>query len=189
MSDIFCNRYGSILEEDAQVMDATLAEVPLLSVMKVCEIGMYSGATAAGINNVLSKRGAKVEYYGIDAGLIIDPQVPFSGATVIKGDSSVVCGSVPLGLSILFIDGCHCISHVMADIQNYCPKVLLGGFVLFHDTSPFTQGIDRQPCGSTIGVLRAFDKLGWPFPNWELFMEKFRPDFALGGMSSYRRTA
>lgn len=193
MSDPFCPRFGSVIEEDAQVIEATLAQFQQPAV-KWLEIGMFAGGTGRGVRDFLSARGMALEYWGIDAGLITDPVTPFAGAHVIKGRSEEVFPYVPDGFDGIFIDGCHCRNHVILDTMNYGPKVRVGGFLLFHDCGKASQGIDKQPCGPNvpefgISTLAAFQMMKWPTPEWELFMEKEREGLALGGTRSYRKLA
>jgi len=193
MSDMFCKRFGSILEEDAQVIEATLSELVPRGKIKWLEIGMFAGGTGRGVRDYCEARGVAFEYWGIDAGYITEPVVPFPGAVVIKGRSEEVFPRVPDGFDGIFIDGCHCRNHVILDTLNYAPKVNPGGFLLFHDAGPSAQGKDKQPCGPdipefAISTLAAFEVMGWPRPGWNLFMEKYREGAPLGGVRSYRRS-
>lgn len=192
MSDIFCQRFGSILEEDAQVIEATLEQLVPRGKVKWLEIGMFQGGTGIGVRDFLSVRNVELEWFGIDAGYITEPVVPFSGAMVIKGRSEEVYPSVPNDFDGIFIDGCHCRNHVILDTMNYTSKVRVGGFLIFHDCGKSSQGKDKQPCGPDrsefyISTLTAFEMMKWPTPDWELFMEKEREDCPLGGTRSYRK--
>jgi hypothetical protein len=198
MSDPFSTRYGSITDEDADVMDACLGKAcetfKPQSVLRVCEIGMFDGRTASGIKRKVQSLGMGVRYWGIDAGYITEPGIPFPEATVIKGRSEEVFNQVDPGIHLLFIDGCHCRNHVILDTLNYIGKVVVGGFVLFHDANPEAQGKDKQPCGSNIpefyiSVIQGIRLMCWPHPGWEFFMEKFKPGCPLGGIAAYRRIA
>lgn len=192
MSHIFCPRYGSILCEDAQVIEATLTALCKRKRIKWLEIGMFRGGTGSGVRNFLHQRGVELEWWGIDAGLITDPVPPFPEARVIHGRSELVHSSIPYGFDGIFVDGCHCLDHVMSDTLHYAPKVRQGGFLLFHDCGKAAQGKDRQPHGpdkpefytSTVAALEA---IKFPFPGWALFMEKEREGYPLGGTRSYAR--
>lgn len=193
MSDPFCPRFGSITEADAQVLEATLEQLVPLGKVKWLEIGMFQGGTGIGVRDFLAARNVELQWIGIDAGYITEPVVPFLGATVVKGRSEEVYPSAPNDFDGIFIDGCHCRNHVILDTINYADKVKPGGFLLFHDTSPFAQGKDKQPCGWDtpefyIQTLAAFELIRWPWPGWTLFMEKFQDQLPLGGVRSYRKS-
>ncbi len=192
MSDQFCPRFGSILEEDAEVIEATLTELSSRGLVKWLEIGMFRGGTGAGVYNFLAERNVALEWWGIDAGFITEPTSPFPGANVIKGRSEEVYMHVPDGFDAIFIDGCHCRNHIVLDTFNYAPKVRPGGFLLFHDCGKSSQGIDKQPCGPLhldfcVSTLAGLDLIKFPWPEWTLFMERQREGFPLGGTRSYRR--
>jgi hypothetical protein len=192
MSDIFCTRFGSILEEDAQVIEATLDQLLPRGHVRWLEVGMFRGGTGIGVRDYLAARGVSCEYWGIDAGYITDPVQPFAEAHVVKGRSEEVYPYIPDGFDGIFIDGCHCRNHVILDTLNYSPKVKPGGFILFHDCGKGSQGKDKQPCGPDrpefwISTLAAFDLMRWPRPGWELFTEKEREGCPLGGTRSYRK--
>lgn len=194
MSDLFCQRFGSILEEDAQVIEATLAALSDQPLVRWLEIGMFQGGTARGVRDFLHSRNVAVEYWGIDAGYMIEPSVPFPGARIIKGRSEEVYPDIPGGFDGIFIDGCHCRNHIVLDTLNYGPKVRVGGFLLFHDCGKSSQGIDKQPCGPLrlefcVSTLAGLDLMKFPTPEWELFMEKEREGCPLGGTRSYRKIA
>lgn len=192
MSDPFCPRFGSILEEDAQVIEATLSQLCGQPKVKWLEIGMFQGGTGVGVRDFLAARNVALEWWGIDAGLITDPSPPFPGAMVIKGRSEEVYPDVPSGLDGIFIDGCHCRNHIVLDTLNYAPKVRAGGFLLFHDCGKASQGKDKQPCGPDlpefcISTIAGLEILKFPTVDWELFMEREREGCPLGGTRSYRR--
>lgn len=192
MSDLFCPRFGSILEEDAQVIEATLSQLLPLGKIKWLEVGIYAGGTGRGVRDFCAVHDVTLEWWGIDAGYITEPAIPFAGANVIKGRSEEVYPQVPDGFDGIFIDGCHCRNHVVLDALNFAPKVKPGGFLLFHDTCPSAQGKGKQPCGPDlpefyVSTLAAFVLMGWPRPGWSLFMEKYREGAELGGVRSYRK--
>lgn len=194
MSDGFCERFGSVYEEDAQVIEATLMRLVHVRTVKWLEIGMFRGGTAFGVKKFLNDHGCELEFWGIDAGFITDPAKPFPDAHVIKGRSEEVYPLVPNDFHGIFIDGCHCRNHVILDAINYAPKIVTGGFMLFHDTSPLAQGRDRQPCGIdcnidtpefAISLTSGLKMINFPTPGWVLFMERHNPTKLCGGTTSY----
>lgn len=46
----------------------------------------------------------------------------------------------------LYVDGCHCFECVWADIDNWAPKVVPGGYLVFHDTRPEQWYNKRDNC-------------------------------------------
>lgn len=116
-----------------RILDAAMAifEPPL----RLLEIGLASGETARGIYRHVTASGHALDYYGLDC-VHFEPFLP--RCTLFEGDSQYIFESVqvPGGLHILFIDGCHCVNHAMLDFLHYSPLVVIGGYVLFHDTNP-----------------------------------------------------
>lgn len=192
MSDPFCDRFGSILEEDAQVIEATLEHLSGQKRVRWLEVGMFAGGTGRGVRDFLARKGIELEWWGIDAGYITEPISPFPGANIIKGRSEEVYPLVTGLFDGIFIDGCHCRNHIILDTMNYGPKVRVGGFLLFHDCGKDSQGKDKQPCGPDlpefyIQTLEGMKMMGFPTPSWELFKEMERPGCPLGGTKSFRR--
>ncbi len=185
----YCARFGAISEQDAQVLEATLDALP--KKIKFLEIGIHDGNTGRGVKRWCDDHGVELDWWGID---VCHHEPPFPGATFIKGDSAEVYVDVPNDFNGILIDGCHCRNHIILDTYNYAPKVLLGGYLLFHDTGPNCQGNDHQAYHGSkavpefhIATLDAFKMIGWPHPGWSLFMEKADLTLPFGGMHSYYR--
>lgn len=187
----YCDRFGAISEQDAQVLEGTLEKLP--KKIKFLEIGMHEGDTGRGVKRWCDAHGVELEWWGID---VQQRKVPFPGATVICGDSAEVYVDIPNDFNGIIIDGCHCRNHVILDTYNYAPKVLPGGFLLFHDAGPQCQGNDfqkyiHQQTRLTpefhIATLEAFKMIRWPHEGWSLFMEKVDPTLPFGGMHSYQK--
>lgn len=187
--------FGALTVEDGEVLKATLLEFCNLKLgVKFLEIGMHSGATARGIKRFLEANDCGLDYWAIDPGCLCKILDPFPGAHITKGASEEVYESIPDDFDVIFVDGCHCRNHVILDTFHYSRKVKPGGFLMFHDCSPSAQGKDPQYHGPRtpefcIDVLRAFQEIGFPWPQWELFMEKFNPDLPFGGVRSYRKSS
>ncbi len=205
--------YGAIVREDVEVLEASLwsvidrwsslakarfpGDMPTVNVL---EIGMHDGGTAKGLEHYLRGHGCGLNYIGIDPddGTTRPRYVP-EGGKVIVGDSAEVFGQVPDGLDLVWVDGCHCINHVILDTLHYSRKVRPGGFMLFHDINPAGQGVaDRQPHGPDASEFRlaidaAHKEIGFPYEEmwygWDIFMEKWPTDRANCGTRAYRRTA
>lgn len=177
--------YGAILREDVEVLEACLqrliggpGEVVVPHTISVCEIGMHDGGTARGIESFVNAYGCALSYIGIDPddGTKRPRHVP-AGGKVIVGDSAEVYGQVPDGLDIVWVDGCHCLNHVVLDTLHFAPKVRVGGFLCFHDVNPSCQGWGHQYHGPdtpefAVDVVHALAALRFPWPGWELFMER-----------------
>lgn len=189
----FCNRFGLLSEQDALVLEATLERLAPRQSIKFLEIGVYQGQTGLGIKKWCDKRGVALEWWGIDSGRDIDPTPPFEGAIIRKGKSEQIYPQIPNDFDAILIDGCHCRNHIILDTLNYSPKVIVGGFLLFHDTSPSAQGKDYQSCGVDspefyISTLEGLRMLDWPPEwQWQLVEERFDDTLPFGGMRSYGR--
>lgn len=186
---MYCNRFGAISEQDAQVMEATLEKMP--KKIKFLEIGTHEGGTGRGVKRWCDANGVELEWWGIDVSYHAPP---FPGAIVVHGDSAEVYVDIPNDFNGILIDGCHCRNHVILDTYNYAPKVVPGGYLIFHDTGPQCQGKDHQAYHGSkavpefhIATLEALEMIRWPHPGWTLFMKKADPKLPFGGMASYYR--
>jgi hypothetical protein len=191
--------YGAIVDEDVIVLETCLRELLLpvaVEKLRVVEIGMHDGGTARGIEQFVREHGADLEYWGIDPdeGKTRPRYLPKGGVTVI-GDSAEVFHHVPDGVDLVWVDGCHCVNHVILDTVHYAPKVRVGGFMLFHDVAPAgqmhpTQG--RQYHGPMIpefnlAVGRAHELIRWPFDGWAMILEAWPTDRNDCGTRAFRR--
>ena len=190
-----CDRFGLLWERDALVLEDTLEQLSPLGKIKFLEIGIYQGQTGVGIQRWCSERCISLEWWGIDSGRDIDPKtLKWPWATIVKGNSDEVYPVIPNDFDAILIDGCHCRNHIILDTYNYSPKVVPGGFLLFHDTSPSAQGNDFQGHGPNthefhISALEAFKMIGWPHWGWTIFRDCYDKSIPSGGMRSYRRQA
>ena len=183
------DRYGAIFQEDVDVLEACLAELVKAPVVRVCEIGSHDGGTAKGIRRYVEEHGAKVEYWGIDPDTCRLPWV-WDGAHLINGDSAEVFHLVPDALDMVWVDGCHCMNHVILDTVHFAPKVRNFGFICFHDVNPVGSGGEHQYHGPQIpefglAVNMALAAIQFPWAPWELFMEKIPPEVHNCGTRAY----
>lgn len=78
-------------------------------------------------------------------------------------------------IDFLLIDACHARECCARDFLDAVPKIKPGGFVAFHDTAPFAQGIQPQPhCNQPCNVLGSLEDLGLLSgirPGWKLHWE------------------
>ncbi len=108
------------------------------------------------------------------------------------GDSAEVFHLVPDELDVVIVDGAHSRNHVILDTFNYAPKVVAGGFILFHDTSPEIQHTMREAYGPDIpqfynSVNEALVLMEWPHPDWAVFAAEYEPGEKHGGFVVYQR--
>lgn len=181
--------YGALNTIDVSLLELVLSQFNYKA-MKLLEIGVYSGYTAIGISQYCRVNHIDLEYWGMDNGAICEGKKPFDEAHFIKGDSAESFHLVPNDFDVVFIDGCHCINHVILDTFHYGQKVKPGGFMLFHDTSPELQQTMRDPHGPNIpefhnSVTAAHRLIKFPFPPWILWRDGWEPKSLIGGTSVY----
>lgn len=192
--------YTSQTEVDVQVLEDSLAFVceHQSRPVRVLEIGTFNGDTSREIKAWFDRKGVPLEFWGIDQGSHPDfdkgrwPEKPFPEAHFIQGDSAEVFHLVPDGLHLVLVDGCHCVNHVILDTLHYGKKVVVGGLMLFHDTSPEIQQTMKDPHGPDIpefhnSVLAAHKLMGFPNYEWVLWRDGFMTGAPWGGMMAYRK--
>lgn len=191
---IFECGYGAIVMEDVGILESCLEKLcsPGATV-RICEIGAHDGGTALGIKRYVEAHGCTLEYWGIEPDRA---RIPFiwPGATLINEDSATAWTQVPDNLDLVWVDGCHCINHVVLDTLHFSRKVRDSGFILFHDTNPAIQLIgEKQPCGPAeapefkVCVNYALSSIRWPWGWWELFGESYPLDQWGCGTRAYRK--
>ena len=193
--------YGALTQTDARTMDDVLAMLLRVALSRtppsayIVEIGVHVGGTARGFRKWADSNGVDLCYFGIEAGAICKPEVPFEGANLIIGDSAEVFDQIPhLGFDLVFVDGCHCLNHAMLDTIHYSKLVRPGGFLVFHDTAPHVQQTMKDPHGPNIpafhnSVNLGLDMIRFPWPPWNMLMDVFDSGSPLGGMRVYRNGA
>lgn len=194
MSDhVMFKRYGMMFDEDCDVLDACLTALLPKPVVRVLEIGTYNGDTARGMKKFLEEHGSSIQYWGIEPGLVLHDACPdpFLGATIIHDKSEESFHLVPNDFDFIFVDGNHSRNAVILDVFNYSSKVVPGGFMAFHDINPKVQHDGYEYSGPHIPefgvcVLEALQLIGWPWPPWNLFMEKYPLDHQQNGTAAYR---
>lgn len=161
--------------------------------INLLEIGLRDGATARQINSKLKEIGVDdYTYWGMDNEKDRHIKAPFPECKLVIGDSEESFDKVPK-LNWVFIDACHCANHVMLDFLNYGHKVVEGGLLLFHDTSPSAQGNHYQKHGPQIpdfciAIQRAFVKLDiFNRLDWELVSNQYDETREFGGIAIFRK--
>lgn len=160
--------------------------------INLLEIGLDKGKTTKSIYNELSELGIRnYTYWGIDNNP--KTKLPFKDFKMIIGKSEDVFNQLPK-LHWVLIDGCHCSNHVMLDFLNYGYKVVKNGFLLFHDTSFFSQGHHYQKHGPKeldfyIATERAFKKLDiFNRVDWEHIGSDYdKKNIEWGGISIFKK--
>ena len=181
MSEI---KYGLISQTDARTLEKTIdliCEQSTDGVINICEVGLYSGATSNALYDYVtgkvygsSKSGGYAEYVfkcnltGVD-NLKDDEKIidfPKEGELIIGNSNEVYSQIEDDSQHLIFVDGCHCFSHVISDFFCYAPKVKVGGYLAFHDTGKhikpfkdFQHGDETNP-RAYISVREALKAVG-----------------------------
>ena len=186
-------RHGMCFDSDSDVFDACCLEVlKWKRLVRVLEIGMWKGFTARGFKAFIEGHGGTIDYWGIDPGLLEEPESPFEGANFLKGKSEECFHLVHGEFDIVLVDGNHSRNGVILDIFNYEAMVAPHGFMLFHDTNPKCQGTGWEYEGPHIpqfgiAVREAWSLIGWPWEPWTMWMEKYHPEHHQNGTTAFRR--
>lgn len=135
------------------------------------EIGIAEGRTLSAVASIIEKQSSNFICYGVDIeqgwslnkDLLEKNIAPFGGKVVYS-----LCGSTEFlntcpnhHIDFLLIDGCHERECAALDFTNAVEKIKPNGFVAFHDTADFAQGIQPQPHrGELCNVLLALQDVG-----------------------------
>lgn len=149
------------------------------------ELGIAEGRTLTKISAHLASKTNLFHCIGVDIedGWSLNMQEVVSN-TLPFADKVDICllGST-FALSIqddhtidfLLIDACHSRECCARDFINAVTKIRPGGFVAFHDTAPFAQGVAPQPhCNQLCNVMEALmdlNLIGDHRPGWHLHTE------------------
>ena len=188
-----CVRHGMVFQSDSDVFDAVCLDVlKRKPVVKFLEIGMWKGLTARGLKSFVEANGGTLDYSRVDPGILEEPVSPFDGAHFVVGGSEVVFHLVPDDFDVILVDGNHSRNAVILDTFNYAPKVVNGGFMLFHDTNPKCQRTGYEYTGPKIpefgiAVREAWSMMGWPWAPWSLFMERYQKNHHQNGTTAWRK--
>lgn len=193
--------YGALTPRDSATMDWLLEQFTPIATARVpptayiIETGVHMGGTARGFLQWANKHNIDLVYFGVEAGAICQPTVPFEGANLIIGDSVEVYEQIPKlvpGFDLVFLDACHCLNHVMLETILYSRFVRPGGFLVFHDTAPHIQQTMKDPHGPNTpafhnSVNLALDTIGFPWMPWALVADHYDQESKIGGMRAYRK--
>ena len=170
MSEI---KYGLISDSDKKTLEATMdlvCENFPNEIINTCEVGLYSGMTSEAICKYIGLVRYRVFYHiGIDNGKDgeeLKHFPPFNSKLIIGNSTEVYNQIEDNSQHLIFVDGCHCFSHVVSDFFCYAPKIKVGGYLAFHDTGkhikPFKdfQHGDKENPDAYISVRKALNRIG-----------------------------
>ena len=196
------NRYGFMREVEADCMDALLDGIyRQFGEVRFLEIGVFGGGTVSGVVRTCQKMTCPVFASGVDFAQWKPSPPPLDDYDFHDCDSMDAFREIKHRYNLLFVDGCHCVNHSMADFLNYSPFVIVGGYCLFHDTAlPTAMGFDVQEQwpqdhsyagkpSSVLGVREGLKKLGLLQgyrSDWKL-VEEIPSDDGLMGMCLFQK--
>jgi hypothetical protein len=195
------SRYGSMSETEYDLIDRTLDQIKTqFGEVRFLEVGVCGGGTVAGVARRCSQIRVPLfaagvdclEHYKPDRNLF--PELPADYKFYV-GDSMDQWRNITDRYNILLVDGCHCVIHSAADFLNYSPFVVVGGYVVFHDTAlpkdqyeqmafPQDHSLAGKDPGK-LGVREGLKKLGLlqgHRTDWELVEEVPSDSGVMGAM-------
>lgn len=192
--------YGFIRPQEADLIDDTLAKLKAdFGEVRFLEIGVFGGGTVTGLVKKCQEIGVPVYAAGVDFPEWKPNPAPLPDYEFHAADSMDAHRGITGAFNFLFVDGCHCVNHAQADFLNYSPKVVVGGYCLFHDTAlptgqheqgewPQFHGYAGKP-DSLLGVRKALENLGLlqgHRKDWQ-FVTEIPSDTGLMGMCLFRK--
>jgi hypothetical protein len=162
-------QYGLISRVDAGVIEKTLdlvcQEFNDIKI-NITEVGVYSGATANGMEMYLKSKERVPFTTGVDNNKDGE-HIKFGYHVMLHGDSGEVAHKIENNSQhLIFIDGDHSYLGVIKDFYAYSDKAKEGGYLAFHDTGKhirkfkdFQHGYAENP-DAYISVRRALKMLG-----------------------------
>lgn len=163
-------KYGLISETDARVLEMTIDLICkdfAGEIINITEVGVYGGDTGKGMCDYVKSKGINYWIAGID-NFKDGEAIRFPYNELIKGNSNEVYNQIEDNSQhLIFIDALHTFPAVVSDFYCYGSKVKDGGFLAFHDTSPYIntykdyQGVgDKEDADMHISVRRALKEVG-----------------------------
>ena len=144
---------GYIYENDEEVLKNSidLAIDNCGDNLNFVECGCNTGKTSKTLIDHIESKIENFIYYGIDLGhlgltSVFKLQISHPKFKFVQGYSFIpkTLEQIPDEVHWIFIDGCHCAECVIRDAKCYIPKLVKGGIIAFHDTSPLFQGKHPQ---------------------------------------------
>ncbi|MBP9720575.1 MAG: class I SAM-dependent methyltransferase [Bacteroides sp.] len=197
-------KYGLISETDGRTLEKTMDLICNnfnSEIIKVAEIGVYAGETGNGIFKYLwDYKNRNVEITGIDNNRDGEEFRYFGNyENIITGNSNEVYNQLKdESQHLIFVDGCHTYSSVVADFMCYKNKVIKGAYMAFHDVGMHLKKTDgwqgicdkNDPDFCLGGVRKALKEIGLldnKFDGWEFIMEDADINDEGGGVAIFRR--
>lgn len=195
-------KYGWMSEKDGLTMDRILGLVcerfPQ-GVINTIEIGVREGRTSRSIRDFFKNKNRINFHTGIDNLRDIQVGSPFSECHFIVADSFDASEQVQDNSQHLcFIDANHSFHFTAADFLLYKEKIIKGGYLAFHDTSPnikpFTdyQGVGKKESHfNFISCRLVVEKMGLlkdQFHGWKLILDEYDEHFPTGGIVLIQKT-
>lgn len=181
--------FGAMTPTDADLLQKVL-DLYWRRPLRFLEIGVHEGNTARGIYEHCKRYGTDLIYWGIDVNI----QPSFDWSHFVQGRSEEVFDQVPEDFDVVFVDGCHCVNHVILDALHYGSRIVVGGFMLFHDTAPQVQHVQKNhwvhPEDSRVNrteVLLALQTIGWPNKQWVRWGSACDPKSDIGGIEAFQK--
>lgn len=165
------HRYGWINPSEAIAFEKLLLRIKdEFGAIEFLEIGVFGGSTLSGVYECADRIGCPLRAAGVDLPQGRPEAAAYPNYTFYEGDSMNMWRTMTGMFNLLFIDGCHCVTHAAMDFLNYSPFVVVGGYTVFHDTAglgppadknywPQDHSVYGQP-PSTLGVRDGLIKLG-----------------------------
>lgn len=191
--------YGLITSKDAETLEHTLTLVCMsfpAGDIKTCELGLHKGRTAKGIHHYITHiRGRGHKHTAVDNCKDLKVELPFPGCFLLIGTTAAMAELVPNeSQHMLFIDADHSFSATITDFSMYCNKLVKGGYLIFHDTSPLIpafkdyQSGDRDDPNSYIACRKAVDYLGLlESTQWAVIFDEYDSTSDYGGMITLKK--
>jgi hypothetical protein len=149
------------------------------------EIGIAEARTLVAVASIIETMTPNFTCHGIDIesgwSLNMDEvrqrTEPFGDKIKIhlNGSTDFLNSSPDHSIDFLLIDGCHEKDCAAKDFEDACTRIKSGGYVAFHDTADFMQGVQPQPHNNQpCNVLAALESVGLLHdhrPGWKLHWE------------------
>lgn len=194
--------YGWMSPKDGKSMDLILdlvCEQFPEGVINTIEVGVREGRTSRAINQYLKAKNRINFHTGIDNMADLQIGSPFPECNFIVSDSFDAAQEIPdASQHFGFIDANHALHFTATDFLLYKDKIVKGGYLAFHDTSPNIKPFtDYQKVGKKesrfnyISCRLALEKLGLlanNFPGWKLMLDAYDETYPTGGIALFQKT-